>query len=540
MNRKMLRKRLGAFLLAACVLMGMVLGGCGEKPEDEVLLESSITELTQVFASSEDGGKESDAESGTEEERTQRPVWEDESTIVLSEDGADLFHSIEGWDFSLEKSTDAWIDLSVDAYGRFTGYSERYDRNDSGEGYERGTYYYCNYEGIFGDVVKTSEFTYEVTVADLICEEQAGKAEISDQLRRLSSDAFGIAKADKLEIYLPGARIEGLPKGFQDSIPDDAFGTYVLSDYYVDVPLELPFCGIYNPKENVGLCSENVSGKNLIYFTNKGNFPGLKNKSLTIDEAQGTYSCFDEQEQGRCGVFNLCFKPGKNYDRYHDAEEFVQLCVSQVTANVDFEEVYFLEARDGMTSPNLLYVNGDETFYAGWSAGSKGSERDYYARMLQRGEYAYIYGYWTTDEDEYFYGVAGSFFLSSLTFTGNPKKISSADPDHAVRKAYGIVVRNGADPTSILVDEIQWSIENYESGVGSYWVLTGDDGNYKTFQLSESCSIYLLQPEEGRLWSWQSKSAFHEKLKKEGRFYLMELYLDENDQVTFLFEEDRT
>ena len=537
MNRRPLSKRFGAPLLAICVMLGMILGGCSDQQADGDVSGSSVTELTEARVSGDDGSKEVNSKSGEEsgaessaeastepgeEESRETPAWEDESTIVLSEDAAYLFHAIEGWYFTLDQPGLPVVGFDVDAYGRFSGYSDA----------NRNTY---NFTGIFGQVVKTSEFTYEVTVADMICERKGG-----GQQSGISSSVYGIAKEDKLEIYLPGARIEGLPKGFQDGISDDQFGTYVLHTYYVEVPLELPFCGVYNPQENVGFCAKNVSGKNLIYFTNKGNFPGLKNKSLTIDEAQGTYSCCDEQKDGLYGVFNLCFRPEKKYDQYADAEEFVQLCVSQVTENVDFDEVYFLEARDGMTKPNLMYLNGNETIYVGWYAESGNSERDYYARVMLRGEYAYVYGYWSTDEDEFTRGVAGSFFLSSLTFTGNPKKISSEDLDHAVRKTYGIVVRNGADPTSIMVDEIQWMAEKNESGVGTHWVLSGDDGDYKAMQLSEACSIYLLDPEEGPLWTWQSKSAFHEKLNKQGQFYLMVLYLDENDQVTFLYEQDRS
>lgn len=532
MNRKMLRKRLGVSSLAACVLMGLVLGGCGDKPKADDVSESSVTE-SQVTSnegskeasveSSAESSVESSAGSGDEEENRKPPVWMDESTIVLSEDDAYLFGAIDGWLFTLDKPGAATLWFSVDKYGRFFGYSD-YGADD-----------YPEFSGIFGQVIKTSEFTYEATVADLICEKISRDQEIS-----FSSDAYGISKTDKVEIYLPGARIEDLPKGFQDSIPDDKFRARVSKNYYVDVPLELPFCGIYIPRENMGLCSRNVAGKNLIYFTNKGNFPGLKNKSLTIDEAQGTYRCFDEQKDGLYGVFNLCFRPEKKYDIYTDWEEFAQVCTSQVTENVDFDEVYFFKPGMVETTPNLMHVNGDETMYGRWYVGSGSDEREYLARIMMRGEYAYVYGYWTADEDEYMSGVAGSFFLSSLTFTGNPEKISAENPDHAVRKIYGIVKRNGDDPNSVLVDEIRWSTERYESGVGFHWVLSGDDGKYKAMQLSESCSIYLLEPEEGPLWCLQNRSVFQEKLKRQDQYYLMELYLDENDQVTFFCEEDRT
>ena len=67
----------------------------------------------------------------------------------------------------------------------------------------------------------------------------------------------------------------------------------------------------------------------------------------------------------------------------------------------------------------------------------------------------------------------------------------------------------------------------------------GLDGNYKEYRLSANCPIYIQYPEEGPFEGLCDQARFHKKLTDDTYDYLMELYLDENDVVTFAYEPFR-
>jgi hypothetical protein len=194
----------------------------------------------------------------------------------------------------------------------------------------------------------------------------------------------------------------------------------------------------------------------------------------------------------------------------------------------------------------MIFMNGEMTFMAGWTSETNEDTRYYVARMMLLGDFVYVYAYSAAENDALMHSEAGSFYLSSLTLTADSKGISSANQEKVARKITGIVIANGADPTSLLVDEVLWVSWGDEEMRKKYgltdddmandYAIVEDDGNYKVYQMSERCPIYVQFPEEGPFCEFQTKAGFRQKLSGRTYGYLMELYLDENNVITYSYE----
>lgn len=533
-------KKLWKSTLAALILL-ISLTGCGEKKPASSLEGDPISKESQT-ESENDLTKESTDE-GTSPVETQ--VTENK----LSEDAAYLFSVIKGWEFDFESGAGAWATtLQVDESGNFSGQYHDSDMGDVGEGYANGTLYLSSFTGRFTDVNKISDCIYEAKVEDLSYEEAPGTTKIVDGVRQIYSEAYGISGTDVVNLYIPGAKIAELPGEYVSWIEYLNFGVYVFGDYYLDFPEELPFCGIYNPAEQRGFFSENVSGKNSTFVVNEVSFPGLKSIRRDLN-SDGTYYYVDANDLGTYKVTNLCYRSSKQFNLYDQQEEFVNDCISHFTEGKQANDVYWLDWSFADSTPDVIYLNGRTTFMAGWTCGSNEDVRYYVARMTVMGNYVYVYGFDCSEWDEYLRGEAGSFLLSSLTFSGDSSRLSSESEDNVARKIYAVVINNGSDSSRILADEVIWVglgdedlMEQYhltDDDMMNDYAIIGEDGNYKEYQLSADCPIYVQYPEEGPFWELQSKNNFHVKLTVGNYAYLMVLYLDANDVVTFAYEPFR-
>ncbi|MCR5461230.1 MAG: hypothetical protein K6F51_15305 [Acetatifactor sp.] len=526
--------------IAALIAIGCSLVACGpgETPSETATEASSLPEEESAAKTSTDGGEETESTSVPEEEE-------------LSADAAYLFDAVRGWDFCFESGAGAWgTYLTVDEQGRFSGQYHDSDAGDVGTGYENGTISLCNFTGRFTNVARTTSGVYEATVTDLTYEKEPGDEEIKDGVRYVYREAYGISGTEKVEIYLPGAKTAKLPKEYVDWIENLRFGVSVSGQYYLNVPSELPFCGIYNPATKYGFASENVSGRNLTYLVNRASFPGLASIRSDFHEEDGTYFYQDMSQDGLYLVYNLCYLDEKGLNLWGGQEDFVNDCISHLMEGQAFRDVSFLDPSDADYAPDLSYVNGGGvSIVASWLAGNNEDTRFYVARLTKLGRFVYAYGYSSSEYDELMQGEAGSFFLSSLTFSGDRDKISSANPGKVVKKIHAIVINNGSDASQIFADEVTWINSGDEELMAKYhlteedltddYAIANDVEEYKAYVLSESCPIYVQFPEEGPFSELQTKSAFHKKLMDADHSYLMELYLDENNNVTFLYEPYR-
>jgi len=523
-------------VLATCLM----LGGCTDNTTDPTsgFIEGEA-ELQRSIEASE-AAKQTASQESTSQESTSQ-----EETSV-DEDAAFLFDYVNGWEFCFCSGAGAWdTTLRVNKDGSFEGVFHDSDMGDSGEGYPNGTFYYSKFTGKFTDVEKVSKYVYEATVTDLTYENTPDEKEIIDEMLYVYSAAYGIADTEKVQFYLPGAQTDELPEGYMEWIRMLHFYAYVGSEFYRDIPEELPFCGLYNIDGEDGFYSYNNSRINRVYLTNKAAFPGLRNTRLDLND-DGTYYCVDKDEAGAYSVINMCFKPQKNLNAYSDTEEFVNHCIYNLMEGATFDDVYYLDYSYRDSTPDMIYLNGETTFMAGWRDGTDENSRYYVGRMMMDGDFAYVYAYSASHDDTLMHGEAGSFFLSSLTRTADPGKISGANTEKLAHKITGIVIANGADPTSLLVDEVKWvtwgdkeMMEKYgltDEDMTDDYAIVEDDGNYKVYQMSERCPIYVQFPQEGPFCEFQTKAGFRQKLSGRTYGYLMELYLDENNVITYAYE----
>ena len=526
--------------LAALALL-LSMAGCADKEPTASVEGEPLTQEAQ--AGSSEKGTDQSAEQGSQPEESK------EVEQPLSEEAIYLFNAIKGWEFDFESGAGGWnTTLQVDEKGCFEGQYHDSDMGDQGEGYANGTMYLSNFTGRFTEVKKISDYVYEAKVEDLTYAAESGTTEIIDGVRYVYSEGYGISGTDKVSIYLPGAKISELPSGYMSWVDPLYFGVYVYGDYYRDYPEELPFCGIYNIAQQNGFTSLNVSGKNATFIVNKASFPGLKSVRRDLKE-DGTYFCVDANDLGTYSVTNLCYRASKQFNLFDGQEEFVNDCISHLTEGKPASDVYYLDWSFADSTPDVIYMNGQLTYMVGWTCGSNEDTRYYVARMTTLGNYVYAYGISYSAFDEFMYGEAGSFLLSSLTFSGDASRLSTESKEKAVRKVHAVVINNGSDPSRILADEVIWVGPGDEDLIAQYhltdddmandYAILGVDGVYKEYQLSEACPIYVQYPEEGPFWELQSKSGFHKKLTDGTYAYLMELYLDENDVVTFLYEPFR-
>jgi len=173
-----------------------------------------------------------------------------ETETPQAEDAAPEFSfaDVETLEFYFSSGAGAWRTvLYVDEDGNFRGFFSDSDMGDSGEGYPYGTYYYSEFGGKFNPPERIDDYTYTFTMESLDYAYDFGE-EIKDCMLWKYTDAYGIAGAEELHIYLPGTPISQLPHAYLDWVR-----SILSSEETV-----LPFYGLYNVTEECGFSSSKI------------------------------------------------------------------------------------------------------------------------------------------------------------------------------------------------------------------------------------------------------------------------------------------
>lgn len=215
-----MKKCIGMFLFA----MGILMMGCGK---EEV-------KLSQVIVSEET----------TEATETAKPS---ETTEMLQ------FADLKDVEFYFASGAGGWRTvLQIESDGSFSGIFSDSEMGSVGEGYPNGTYYYCDFEGIFTEPVKVNDYTYSMKIQEISCANQPETTEIRDEILYCYSTPYGIEGAEEVLLYLPGAPTKELPEEYMSWVRNDMENP--------DTP-ELPFYGLYNQTEQNGFSSYDISGR---------------------------------------------------------------------------------------------------------------------------------------------------------------------------------------------------------------------------------------------------------------------------------------
>lgn len=140
-----------------------------------------------------------------------------------------------GWSTGLKIGTD----------GYFEGQYHDSNMGETGDGYPRGTVYYCNFSGKFSEPEPINEYTYKVSLEQFSVADQQGVAYIEKEIQYIASDPYGFDGPNEYYIYLPGIPSSMIPQNAFDWVSrlyGSNFGSY---EVYVICSAngELPFVG---------------------------------------------------------------------------------------------------------------------------------------------------------------------------------------------------------------------------------------------------------------------------------------------------------
>jgi len=121
---------------------------------------------------------------------------------------------MKGLTFTFSSGVGAWYtELNFKEDGAFTGSYHDSEMGETGEGYPDGSVYGCLFHGQLSDPVQVDEYTWTAAIAVEKDEGQAPEA-IEDGIRYVTSEPYGVEKAQTVTIFLPGTPVEKLPEEF--------------------------------------------------------------------------------------------------------------------------------------------------------------------------------------------------------------------------------------------------------------------------------------------------------------------------------------
>lgn len=125
----------------------------------------------------------------------------------------------------------------------FTGFYSDSDMGSVGEGHPHGTRYVCTFSGQFAQLTQIDEFSYALTLTELISDYEEGKEWIEDLILHVSSVPYGMETGTEFILYLPNTPTTGLSQEFLSWWPGRYGGT---------ASSTLDFFGLYNVEPGYG------------------------------------------------------------------------------------------------------------------------------------------------------------------------------------------------------------------------------------------------------------------------------------------------
>ncbi len=551
-----------------------------ENKEDELLQESTAeTSDPDASEGEQDPGKEEADKDGSKEETTASAV-SGKKSYGCSLTKEEVFAAMADWQFEFTSGAGAWQTyLTVEPDGSFTGHYTDANLGETGEGYEtNGTTYVCEFSGKFTEAVQKAPYIYELRYGKPKLAKEPGTEVISDGLRLVFTEPYGMQGTDHVTVYLPGAPLKDLAKDYVDWVAPMHFGCYIGDTYYTDLPEDLPFCGIYNEKENNGFFSAGRTERNPLYLVNRSVWPDLVSQKAEFSK-DGTYRYEDMDAYGMHEVVNLCFRAEKGSDGKEFPamdlypKSFVLRCLEAIGVTpADEDTLYYFTMDDAEWYAPILYINGREGIYAFWTTGSGEDTRSWSARMTQIGDHVYVYALGLSQYEELFAGEAAHFFHTSLTFSGKPELLSSAPAKRAediaaasestdagqaeealsdgepleLHSIFADVKPAGQDAVTVrelvfISSGSEDLIKEYgldpEEMADDYAIVDKHGAVEKTLSVGRNCPIYVQYPPEG---TFRSMIKLAELPDYCARFHddhvAMTLILDKNDQVLFMYQ----
>ncbi len=196
-------------IIVTALITGLALTACGQN------------EIEEIGISAEDG-------QASEEGSVEDTVADDSVAQENTEDNQlDIsFADLTQYEFTYSSGAGAWsssFHIAKDGY--FYGMYNDSDMGDTGEGYPDGTVYTSNFGGQFTNLIKVSDYIYEMTISDMTYDNTPGTEELADNMRYVYETAAGIPEAGQVTLYMPKAEVSSI---------DSEIYQYYLSQYDSD------------------------------------------------------------------------------------------------------------------------------------------------------------------------------------------------------------------------------------------------------------------------------------------------------------------
>ena len=213
-------------------------------------------------------------------------------------------------EFIFSSGVGAWYtSINIQEDGTFVG--KHQDTNPT-------EVYICNFKGKFSKPIKIDEYTYSMKLETLETEGVPEEVYYEEGMKFIYSGPYGFDNADEFLIYLPGASIEQMPKGFLS-------WAYLNSDIRKTTPKG--YYGIYNVGGEQGFVGmEDNSFWYSDYCYNYGEYES----ELWPNYSRESNLVFFEKDMG--SVINLCFKWSEDdqtefvaYDHYDTGEYHISI-----------------------------------------------------------------------------------------------------------------------------------------------------------------------------------------------------------------------
>ena len=148
--------------------------------------------------------------------------------------------------------------LYINEDGTFYGEYEESNAGDTGNGYENGTVYISDFSGEITDVKEVDEYTYILSISEIETEKADGKEWISDGVKYIACEPYGLEDTDSLVLYLEGRDTSDLKDDFLSWVY--ALGMYEEGDTNLEVSC------LMNPVYQYGFVDGEAEGEYDDYY----------------------------------------------------------------------------------------------------------------------------------------------------------------------------------------------------------------------------------------------------------------------------------
>ncbi len=109
----------------------------------------------------------------------------------------------------------AWsTELAFRGDGTFTGNYLDSDMGSFTDEYPDGTAYVCEFSGNFKNITKINDYTYSLTLDEVVTAKEFGEEWIEDSIRYIASPPYGIYDGREFFLYTPDAPVSELDEAF--------------------------------------------------------------------------------------------------------------------------------------------------------------------------------------------------------------------------------------------------------------------------------------------------------------------------------------